>query len=148
MRVFTMGTFDLFHAGHVEFLRKCRYLSVPPGGFGADGEVIVGLNTDAFAESYKRRPTIDYAGREAVLLACRFVDEVVPNDQPGGSAMSLVETVAPDIIAATMDYHPSNGKDWFAQVGVPAEWFRERHIDIEWIPYTEGVSSSAITARL
>jgi glycerol-3-phosphate cytidylyltransferase len=142
MKVLTMGTFDLFHRGHVEFLRKCRNL------VGNDGEVWVGLNTDAFAESYKRRPTIDYAGREAVLLACRFVDEVVPNEQPGGSAMALVESVAPDIIAATMDYHPSTGKDWFLQVGVPADWFRERGIDIEWIGYTDGVSSSAIMARL
>jgi cytidyltransferase-like protein len=141
MRVFTMGTFDLFHVGHVEFLRKCRALA-------GTGTVVVGLNTDAFAESYKRRPTIDYAGRAAVLRACRFVDEVVPNDQPGGSAIDLIEVVKPDIIAATMDYHPSNGKDWFAQVGVPEEWFAKRGIAIEWIPYTEGVSSSSIVARL
>ena len=139
MRVFTMGTFDVFHAGHVEFLRKCRLLG---------DQVIVGLNTDDFAESYKRRPTIDYAGREIVLRACRYVDGVVPNDQPGGTAMALILAVAPDIVAATMDYHPSNGKDWFAQVGVPEDWFAERGIAIEWIPYTEGVSSSAIVARL
>jgi cytidyltransferase-like protein len=134
-----MGTFDLFHAGHVEFLRKCAALAE---------RVIVGLNTDEFAASYKRQPTIDFAGRRSVLLACRFVDEVVPNDQPGGSAMALIEQVKPDIVAATMDYHPSNGKDWFVQVGVPEAWFRERGISIEWIPYTEGVSSTAIGARL
>ena len=139
MRVFTMGTFDVFHAGHVEFLRKCRLLG---------DQVIVGLNTDAFAESYKRRPTIDYAGREAVLRACRYVDGVVPNDQPGGTAMALILAVAPDIVAATMDYHPSNGKDWFAQVGVAEDWFAKQGIAIEWIPYTQGVSSSAIVARL
>lgn len=137
-RVFTMGTFDLFHAGHVAFLRHCRYLA------GPDGAVVVGLNTDAFAESYKRRPTIDYPGREAVLRACRFVDDVVPNDQPGGSAMELVEAIDPDIVAATMDYHPSTGKDWFVQVGIPADWFRERGVVIRWIEYTAGVSSSEI----
>ena len=141
MKVFTMGTFDLFHAGHVEFLRRCRALA-------GTGEVVVGLNTDAFAESYKRRPTIDYAGRETVLRACRFVDDVVPNDQPGGSALALVREVAPDVIAATMDYHPSTGKDWFVQVGVPADWFREQQIAIEWIPYSNGVSSSEIKSRL
>lgn len=134
-----MGTFDLFHAGHVAFLRKCRELG---------DEVIVGLNTDAFATSYKRLPTVDYAGREAVLRACRFVDDVVPNDQPGGSALELVTEVAPDIVAATMDYHPSNGKDWFTQVGISEGWFAERGITIEWIPYTTGVSSSEIRSRL
>lgn len=136
-----MGTFDLFHAGHVAFLRKCRELA-------GNGDVIVGLNTDAFASRYKRQPTVDYAGREVVLRACRFVDDVVPNEQPGGSAVVLVEEVAPDIVAATMDYHPSNGKDWFVQVGIPAEWFADRGIAIEWIPYTTGVSSSEIRERL
>jgi cytidyltransferase-like protein len=137
-----MGTFDLFHAGHVAFLRRCRELA------GADGQVVVGLNTDRFAESYKRRPTIDYAGREAVLRACRFVDDVLPNDQPGGTAITLVEAVAPSIVAATMDYHPSTGKDWFVQVGVPADWFGDRRIEIEWIAYSDGVSSSGIRSRL
>lgn len=142
MIVLTMGTFDLFHAGHAAFLRRCRDLA------GTDGQVVVGLNTDAFAESYKRRPTIDYAGREAVLRACRFVDDVVPNDQPGGSAMALVEAVAPRIVAATMDYHPSTGKDWFVQVGIPVDWFRARGIAVHWIAYSEGVSSTEIRSRL
>lgn len=139
--VFTMGTFDLFHRGHVEFLRKCWDLA-------DGGEVIVGLNTDAFAASYKRQPAIDYAGREAVLRACRYVDDVVPNDQPGGSAKGLVAEVAPDIVAATMDYHPSTGKDWFVQVGIPADWFRDQGIVVHWISYTEGVSSTDIRDRL
>lgn len=136
-----MGTFDLFHSGHVAFLRHCRDLA-------NGGEVVVGLNTDRFAASYKRLPTIDYAGREEVLLACRYVDAVVPNDQPGGSAQALVEEVEPQIVAATMDYHPSTGKDWFVQVGVPAKWFRDRGIAIEWVPYTTGVSSTEIRGRL
>ena len=140
--VFTMGTYDLFHVGHVNFLRYCRGLA------GPDGTVIVGLNTDRFAESYKRRPTIAYAGREAVLLACKYVDGVIPNDQPGGSAASVIEMVNPDFIAATEDYRPGNGKDWFEQVGVPEAWFRDNGIIIEWVPYTDGVSSSAIKERL
>ena len=136
-----MGTFDLFHAGHVNFLRQCRDLA-------GDGTVVVGLNTDRFAASYKRPPTVPYAGREAVLLACRHVDEVVPNDQPGGSALALVEAVAPDIVAATMDYHPSGGKDWFRQVGIPEVWFAEHGIEVAWIPYTVGVSSTEIRSRM
>lgn len=136
-----MGTFDLFHAGHVAFLRRCRVLA-------NGGSVIVGLNTDDFAASYKRRPTIDYAGREAVLMACRHVDMVVPNDQAGGSALRLIKDMDPDIVAATMDYHPSNGKDWFAQIGVPEAWFAAHGMRVEWIPYTDGVSSSAIVAKL
>lgn len=141
-RLLTLGTFDLFHAGHVAFLRHCRALA------GSEGRVIVGLNTDRFAESYKRLPVIPYAEREAVLLACRLVDDVYPNDQPGGSARALIEALAPHAVAATMDYHPSNGKDWFAQIGTSVEWFREQGIGVEWIPYTAGVSSTGIRSRL
>lgn len=137
-----MGTFDLFHAGHAAFLKRCRRL------VGVDGEVIVGLNTDEFAESYKRRPTIGFGDRMTVLYACRYVDVVLPNDQPNGSAREFIYAVEPDIVAATMDYHPSNGKNWFAQIGVPEAWFDEQGIRIEWIPYTQGVSSSEIMSRL
>lgn len=137
-----MGTFDLFHSGHVAFLRRCRDLA------GPFGEVIVGLNTDRFAESYKRLPTIDYIGRKTVLESCRYVDAVVPNDQPECSAQSLVESIMPDIVAATMDYHPSTGKDWFVQVGIKEDWFARQGIVIEWIAYTPGVSSTAIGARM
>lgn len=137
-----MGTFDLFHAGHVRFLARCRDLA------GSDGSVVVGLNTDAFAASYKRVPTIDYAGREAVLRACRHVDDVVPNGQPYGTALGLVEEVRPDIVAATMDYHPSTGRDWFVQVGIPADWFAKQGIEVAWVPYTDGVSSTDIRSRI
>lgn len=137
-----MGTYDLFHAGHVAFLRRCRELA------GDHGTVIVGLNTDRFAASYKRAPTIPYEDREVVVGACRFVDDVVPNDQPGGSASALIARVAPDIVAATMDYHPSTGKDWFVQVGVDRDWFEQLGIRVEWIPYTAGVSSTEIRSRM
>jgi D-beta-D-heptose 7-phosphate kinase/D-beta-D-heptose 1-phosphate adenosyltransferase len=35
--VFTNGCFDLFHAGHVDFLRRCRELG---------DRLIVGVNSD------------------------------------------------------------------------------------------------------
>jgi len=46
--IYTGGTFDLFHAGHVEFLRRCSDL----------GRVLVSLNTDEFIEEYKGKPPV------------------------------------------------------------------------------------------
>lgn len=138
MKVLTMGVYDLFHAGHVAQLRRCRELA-------GDGTVVVGLNTDEFTETYKgRRPVIPYAEREAVLLACRYVDEVVPNDQGNGSALGLIDTVNPDVIGASAEW----GERWFGQVGVTREQFAERDIRVEWIDYTAGVSSTDIRGRL
>lgn len=137
-----MGTYDLFHSGHVAHLHRCRTLA------GGDGEVIVGLNTDRFAGVYKRPPIITYPEREAVLLSCRYVDAVVPNDQTDGSTRDLIEAVSPDLLVHTWDWHPSGGRDYWRQIGVTRQWLKERGTAFLWLPYTEGVSTTAIIERL
>jgi len=47
--VYTGGTFDLFHPGHVNFLKNCKKI----GDY-----VIVSLNTDEFIERYKKSKPI------------------------------------------------------------------------------------------
>ncbi len=138
MNVLTLGTFDLFHAGHVNFLRTCREIAV-------NGRVTVALNTDRFAASYKRPPVIDYQGRKTVLEACRYVDKVVPNDQTDGSAWDVVLSVQPGIIAASEDWRY---RDWFGQVGMPEAELAERLAVVRWVPYTAGISSSELRSRL
>jgi cytidyltransferase-like protein len=48
LRVYTGGTFDLFHAGHVKFLKRCQEIA------GIAGGVTVSLNTDEFIYEYKK----------------------------------------------------------------------------------------------
>jgi cytidyltransferase-like protein len=61
---------DLFHMGHVRFLKAARQ-------FG--DWLIVGVLSDEVVTSYKRRPIMTLAERVAVIEACRYVDEVVPS---------------------------------------------------------------------
>lgn len=71
--VLTNGCFDVFHCDHARLLQQCREL----------GErVIVALNSDASVRRQKGpgRPVNCWAHRREVLLALRFVDEVVPFD--------------------------------------------------------------------
>ncbi len=138
MNVLTLGTFDLFHAGHVNFLRTCREIAV-------NGRVTVALNTDRFAASYKRPPVIDYEGRKTVLEACRYVDRVVPNDQADGTAWDAVLKVQPALIAASEDWRY---RDWFSQVGMPEAELTGLGIKVRWVPYTAGISSSELRSRL
>ena len=71
--IYTGGTFDLFHEGHVELLRSCKRLA-------GDGLVIVALNTDEFIERFKASgPVQTYRERKTVLESCKYVDLVVPN---------------------------------------------------------------------
>ena len=136
--VYTGGTFDLFHIGHVRLLQRCR-------GLAGDSIVVVSLNTDEFITAYKGRPpTIAYRDRCEVLAACRYVDRVVEN-VGGADSKPAIDDVRPDIIAVGSDWE---GRDYHAQMSFTQEWLDERGIRLVYLPYTEGVSSSAIRANL
>lgn len=76
-RVYVDMVGDLFHPGHVELLRQAR-------SFG--DWLVVGVLSDDVVAAYKRRPIMTLDERVAVIRACRYVDEVVPN--------------APDVVTA------------------------------------------------
>jgi len=140
MRVLTLGTFDLFHTGHVNLLRRCRWMA------GESGTVLVGLNTDSFVERYKGAPpVIAYADRYRVLMACRYVDGVVPNDQPDGSIRDVLGATETSAIVVGSDWQD---RDYHAQIGVTAEELAGRGIRVAYAPYTPGISTTAIKAAL
>ncbi len=106
---------------------------------------MVSLNTDEFIEEYKGKPpVISYADREAVLLACRFVDRVVPNTG-GTNSKPSIEEVWPDIIAIGTDWAR---RDYYKQMSFDQDWLDERGIALIYIPYTQGISSTAIKERM
>ena len=101
--VYTGGTFDLFHSGHANFLRLCRKLA------GDDGKVVVSLNTDEFIQEYKGKPPImSYQERKAILLACRFVDEVVVNVGGADSKPAILSVLPCCIVFDCSRIHPNN----------------------------------------
>jgi cytidyltransferase-like protein len=69
-RVYVDLVGDLFHAGHVELLRAAR-------SFG--DRLVVGVLSDDVVAAHKRRPITTLEERVAVVRACRYVDEVVPD---------------------------------------------------------------------
>ena len=70
MRVYADMVADLFHRGHVEFLRQARALG---------DHLIVGVIGDDQLAEWKRHPILNLEERVAVVAACRYVDEVIPN---------------------------------------------------------------------
>lgn len=135
LRVYTGGTFDLLHAGHVSFLERCAKL----------GEVIVSLNTDEFIEQYKGKPPImTYSERKAVLAGLRAVSRVVPNIG-GADSKITVQMVKPDYLVIGSDWAR---KDYYSQMGFDQDWLDERGIILCYIPYTAGISTTQIKARL
>jgi glycerol-3-phosphate cytidylyltransferase len=134
--VYTGGTFDLFHSGHANFLRVCA---------GISDTVVVSLNTDEFIEAYKGKPPIiSYQDRYEVLMACKYVDWVIPNSG-GADSKPAIEEASPNIIAIGSDWAR---RDYYAQMGFSQDWLDDRGISLIYIPYTAGISSTAIKARL
>jgi len=94
--VFTNGCFDVLHRGHVEYLEKSRALG---------DKLVVGLNSDASVRELKPgRPINSQDDRKAVLLALRWVDEVIIFDEP--TPLELIQRISPDIITKGADYSP------------------------------------------
>lgn len=138
-KVYTGGTFDHFHSGHVNFLRQCKKLA------GDNGEVIVSLNTDEFILSYKgRRPVMSYKERKEVLEACRYVDRVIPNKGGSDSKPAVLE-IMPNIIAIGTDWKE---KDYYKQMDFTQEWLDKWEITLVYIQYTQGISTTEIKRRI
>lgn len=139
MIIYTGGTFDLFHAGHAYLLSQCRKLA------GSDGRVVVSLNTDAFVSAYKGKAPVNlYIEREAVLIACRHVDEVVRNAF-GQDSKPTIEAVRPDVIAIGIDWAQ---KDYYAQMQFSQQWLDDRQISLIYLPHPRPISTHEIKNRI
>jgi len=137
--VYTGGTFDLFHAGHVNFLKRCKEIA------GELGSVVVSLNTDEFIKEYKGKPpVVSFSDRMAVLKACQYVDQVIANSGGADSKPTILQ-VQPNIIAIGTDWAR---RDYYKQMQFTQDWLDEKNISLIYIPYTKGISSTEIKTRL
>ncbi len=70
--IFTHGSFDLFHIGHLELLKRSKALG---------GKLVVGVDSNDSVRSYKRKPFITQEYRMKIISKLDFVDYVLPLDQ-------------------------------------------------------------------
>jgi ethanolamine-phosphate cytidylyltransferase len=66
--VYIDGVFDLFHVGHIDFLREGRKLGT---------YLIVGVHDDATSEKYRGKPIMNVHERVLGVLSSQYVDDVV-----------------------------------------------------------------------
>ncbi len=118
------GTFDLFHVGHLNLLRRakqnCDYL-------------IVGVHPDA---SHKGKQTfIPFEERMEIVGACKYVDKVVPSCREDSDAWDLWHY---NRLFVGSDY---KGTERFQRY---EEYFKDKGVEIIYFPYTQGTSSTQI----
>ncbi len=138
MKVYTGGTFDVFHSGHANFLKNCKKIA-------GEGDVIVALNTDEFVERYKgAKPVISYEDRKSVLLACKYVNDEIQNVD-GEDSKPTILSVKPDFLVIGDDWCK---KSYYDQMNFTQKWLDDNGILLCYIPYTAGISSTEIKKRL
>ena len=132
-KVYVGMSADIIHPGHLNIIHEASKL----------GRVIVGVLTDAAIASYKRLPYLNYEERSLIVSNLKGVSEVIP--QTTLDYVPNLEKIRPDYVV--------HGDDW--KEGVQKQT-RQRVIDClaQWggkvidIPYTQGISSSQLNARL
>lgn len=133
--LYTGGTFDLLHYGHINFLQKCKQIA---------DTVVVSLNLDSFIAEYKSPPIMSYEEREISLSYCPYVDKILPNAF-GSDSKPTILSVNPDIIAIGDDWAHKN---YYKQMNFTQEWLDNQGIVLVYIPYTKGISTSELKKRI
>src|SRR5690554_3880977 len=80
--VITYGTFDLFHIGHVNLLKRARALG---------NRLIVAVSTDEFNKEKGKMTLVPYSHRVAILESCRYVDMVIPESSWAQKRHDIIE---------------------------------------------------------
>lgn len=125
-KVITYGTFDIFHIGHLEILRRAKEL----GDY-----LIVFISTDEFNKIEKDKVcAIPYKDRVAIVKAIKYVDEVHPETCWDQKRADVIEYGA-DIFVM--------GDDWAGSFD-----FLKEVCEVKYLARTEGVSSTEIKRQL
>jgi len=130
--VFTAGTFDLFHYGHLRFLKRIKKIANKN-----NAKLVVGISTDELVKSYKKyTPIIDYSHRVEIVNGCKFVDKTVKQTVLIGT--ELLKKLKPKIIVTLSNFKNLKG----------IKWAKQNNIKIIYINYTKGISTTTIKKRI
>ena len=124
------GTFDLFHIGHLNLLRRakeyCDYL-------------VVGVHQDA---SHKGKSTfISFEERCEIVKSIKYVDQVIPSEREDCDVY-LKGIVKYDYLFVGSDYKGTERFNRYEQI------FADKGVKIIYFPYTQGTSSSQLREAL
>ena len=119
--VITYGTFDLFHIGHLNLLKRL---------FELGDRLIVAISTDEFNSLKGKVTVIPYEQRFEIVSAIRYVDKVIPE--------SSWEQKRKDISENNVDIF-AIGDDWKGKFD-----FLKDDCQVIYLSRTQGISSSGL----
>lgn len=120
-KVLAYGSFDLFHIGHLNFLKRAKEL----GDY-----LIVGVATDKFNLVKGKISIFTYEERFQIVFNIKFVDEAFPANNWDEKILDI-QKYRPDILVASEEW-----KDKYTQLS--------KYCKLVFLPRTEFISSSKI----
>jgi len=119
--VITYGTYDLFHIGHLNLLRRLKALG---------DRLVVGVSSDEFNAVKGKKTIVPYAHRADIVGSLRFVDKVFPENN--------WEQKRDDIIRERADVF-AMGDDWVGRFDDLSDV-----CEVVYLPRTRDVSTTEI----
>ncbi|HET9570051.1 MAG TPA: adenylyltransferase/cytidyltransferase family protein [Bacteroidales bacterium] len=132
--VYVIGVFDLFHSGHVRLLKRAKELG---------DKLIVAINGDDMVAEYKRRPYLNEEERLEVVQSCRYVDEAFIIREFDNKDAIIEHGI--NIIVHGDDW---KGDSYLQQIRVTPEFVEKHQIELKFLPYTSGISTSDLINRI
>ncbi len=120
-KVLAYGGFDLFHIGHLNFLKRAKEL----GDY-----LIVGVATDKFNLIKGKISIFSYEERFQIVSSIKFVDEVFPANGWDEKILDI-QKYRPNILVASEEW-----KDKYTHLS--------KYCELVFLPGTEFISSSKI----
>lgn len=131
-RIYTRMVADLFHDGHVNFLREARALG---------SHLTVCVVPDERVKAHKgKRPVMTHAERLVVVSACQYVDEVI-TDSPVNATLEFMKMHDFDIYTFACASESERVAKYKQCAMLPSDMIYE-------IDYTPGISTSDLITRI
>lgn len=123
-KIITYGTFDLFHIGHLNLLKKLKAMG---------DELIVAVSTDEFNEQKGKSTIISYQERAEIVQTIKYVDLVIPET----SWEQKIEDIKKYEISIF-----AMGDDWEGKFDYLSDF-----CEVRYLPRTEGISTTKIKSN-
>jgi len=123
--IITYGTFDMFHTGHLNLLKRIKEMG---------DELIVAVSTDEFNALKGKKTLIPYEQRADIVESIRYVDKVIP-EKNWEQKINDIKNYNIDLFVI--------GNDWEGKFD-----FLEKYCEVIYLPRTENISTTQLKKAL
>jgi len=123
--VITYGTFDMFHIGHLNLLKRAKEYG---------DRLIVGVSSDAFNQLKGKKTLIPFKDRKEIVASVKYVDLVI-SENSWEQKIEDIQKYNVDIFII--------GDDWRGEFD-----FLKSYCDVIYLPRTKDISTTQLKEQL